>query len=301
MTSPTSSGAGRPDARTTWLLPYMGVQLKADRAINRALREAALDAEEATRGIAAKEGIGAAVRRAQLVGSRGAIGKIITQLFGEVHGIIKTGQSEAADAAIQAGMEWDHVILSAIESNPKKRKLLERSLQATADRNVQSMITRILKTEWTLSQSVISARSITQGQMNRLINSSLARGDSADDMAKKVKQFVDPSTPGGAAYAARRIGRTEINNAYHAQSIQQNEEKPWVADFEWHLSKSHNPHPGDACERYARQKIFPKDGVPKKPHPQCMCYIVPTVERLDVTIARARSGEFDSWFRSIAE
>lgn len=263
-------GPARGNPRSIWLLPYIRVQQSSDRKINKALHDAMLDADKAIQSIVGKPGVGAAVRRAQLVGTRGALTKIINALYGKVEEVVRTGQIDAAEAAFQAGFKWDKAILKAIEPNAKKRALLERSLAGTADRSVQAMITRILKTERTLSGNVYSAKSLTTGQISRLVNSSLAASDSADDLAKKVKGFINPNTPGGAAYAARRLGRTEINNAFHAQSIQQNEGKPWVDFMVWHLSGSHRPVPGDKCELYARQGKFPKEAVPPKPHPQCV-------------------------------
>jgi len=70
-------------------------------------------------------------------------------------------------------------------------------------------------------------------------------------------------------YAAKRLARTEINNAFHAQAIADVQEKPWVEHVTWHLSKMHKPIPGDLCETYDGQQ-FSTDLVPLKPHPQCV-------------------------------
>lgn len=294
MATQNASGS-RPNPKKTWLLPYIGVQQASDARIARALEQAALDAESAAAEIAAKPGIGNRVRYQQMMAARGVIYRIITAMFREVKEIIEDGQIDAVVAAKKANEDWDRSILSELGLPPAY------DLDPPAIRQVQAMITRVLKTERTLSENVWSANAIANGQLGRLVNSSLARGDSADDLAKKVRSFVDPNTPGGATYAARRLGRTEINNAYHAQSIEANLDRPWVIAMDWHLSGSHTPRPGDKCELYARMRSFAPDAVPGKPHPQCMCYVVPQVERLEVTMTRARAGEFDEWVAAHSE
>lgn len=300
MTGALNASGSGPNAKQVWLLPYITIQQAADKRIKKALIDAAADADKAILRLAGKPGIGAATRKAQLTGNQGAITRIINVLYRNVESIIVAFQHDAADAAAKADLNWElPAILEAIEPNAKKRKVLERSLSGTVDRNIQSMITRVLHTSRTLSENVYSSRSITNGQIDRVINSALAKGDSAVDISKAVKKFILPNTPGGASYAAMRLGRTEINNAFHAQAIAQSENKPWVDEMHWTLSGTHKTHPGDLCERYARQGNFPKYNVPPKPHPQCMCYVYPVVKSLDDTIAAARSGEFDAWAASV--
>jgi hypothetical protein len=109
-----------------------------------------------------------------------------------------------------------------------------------------------------------------------------------------VRGSIRPDTPGGVGYAAKRLGRTEVNNAFHAQAINDVREKPWVNAVKWNLSKVHVPKPGDKCELYDGQ-IFGKDEVPNKPHPQCMCYITPELEPWDSVEANIIAGLYDSY------
>jgi len=82
----------------------------------------------------------------------------------------------------------------------------------------------------------------------------------------------------------RRIARTEAANAFHLAQIRATEDDPEVIGYHWRLSGSH-PKP-DICDEYARMDfglgpgVWPKDRVPRvKPHPHCMCYLVPRVTR----------------------
>lgn len=272
----------------------MEVQREIDRKILAGLRSAALDAEREAKAIAGKTNISAKVRKAQLTGANGAIGKIIVALFEKIKDFITEGQIKASRAAIQASLNWDRKLLELIEPNRARREALGQALLATADRNVQAMITRILQTKRPLSRQVWITERTAMRRLDAAINNALARGDSADQLAKKVKQFVNPSTPGGIAYAARRLARTEINNAFHAQSVNHNKDKPWVMSMEWHLSGSHRPRPGDPCQAmHGRQ--YPVEDVPAKPHPQCMCYITPTVMGWEQFKLLAENGTFQPW------
>jgi hypothetical protein len=92
-----------------------------------------------------------------------------------------------------------------------------------------------------------------------------------------------------------RLARTEINNAFHAMSIQAAQEFPWTEAVEWHLSKVHEPQ-GCKCERYAEQREFAKDAVPDKPHPQCMCFVVPKTMGWNSFENQLKSGAFDGFY-----
>lgn len=167
-------------------------------------------------------------------------------------------------------------------------------MRQSASRGVQAMMTRILVSKIPLSQQVYRTEALASGQVDRIINSSLATGDSAADIAKKVRSSIDPSTPGGVAYAAKRLGRTEINNAFHAQSIADIEDKPWVDDVNWNLSKVHVPQ-GCKCEEYAAIRVFSNDSIPDKPHPQCMCYTTPNATNFDDFKANLLAGIYDDY------
>lgn len=211
---------------------------------------------------------------------------------------IREEQQNAAQAAIDASIEWDRKLLEQIEPNVARRRVLQNNLRAGVERQLQAMITRELQTEMPLSVRVYRTEALAKRQVQRVVNSGLARGIGAAELAGKVREFVDPSTPGGVTYAAKRLARTEINNAFHAQAIAHNRDKPWVDEFIWHLSRSHKPRPGDKCEVYARQRSFPKDAVPAKPHPQCFCYVTPEVMDFATFKAQLQSGAFDEWVQA---
>jgi len=171
---------------------------------------------------------------------------------------------------------------------------------AQARAGIDSFIAR-RENNYTLSQRVYRNRALSQGHVEKAINNGLLLGKSAREMAKDVKRFIDPSTPGGASYAAMRLGRTEIQNAFHFNAVKQYQESPWVERVLWTLSGSH-PEP-DECNEYAesvhfnggRAGEFRPDDLPAKPHPQCLCYTDPVAIDLDEYAKRFHAGEYDDY------
>lgn len=93
---------------------------------------------------------------------------------------------------------------------------------------------------------------------------------------------------------AKRLARTEMNNAFHAQAIEDMEDRPWIDFVRWHLSGSHKPS-GDECEANARHGLFPADAVPPKPHPNCFCFITPEVPDRNTFLLELQMGRYDEW------
>lgn len=283
-------------AATAWLLRYIALQQASDKKLDKILREAAIDAEKAVKALGDKPGIGASVRRAQLIGAQGAITKVLAALWREVRDLIKADRAEAQAAALNMSFDWDEVLLKRVYSDPKKRQAMRESLVASADRNVDAMIKRVFHTSQPLSSKVYRSQALSKAWIDRAINSALARGASVDELARTAKEFIRPDTPGGATFAARRLARTEINNAYHAQSIEAQQGKPWVTGMRWNLSRSHKKP--DICDVYARQGVFPVNQVPSKPHPQDLCYVTPETMGPEEFDKMLLAGAFKTWIDS---
>ena len=99
-----------------------------------------------------------------------------------------------------------------------------------------------------------------------------------------------------------RLARSEINNAFHAISVNHNVEKPWVEGMRWHLSRSH-PKPDD-CDKFAKggpkgDGVYrPPSNTPRKPHPHCFCYVTPEVPTEDAFLDRLIAGNYDDYLNS---
>ncbi|ACI06301.1 hypothetical protein PBI_BIGMAMA_11 [Mycobacterium phage BigMama] len=295
MTSPLEEPSVSPQRpRKNWLLRYLGVQEKYDAIIATALLDAAEDAEQGIRQRLGDDRLGSSTRRYQLQLARSAARDSLKLLFRNVHSAITAGQSEAAVAAVEAGFHDDRRILNRLFPNRARRAKYEDSMRQSASRGVQAMMTRVLQSNRPLSQRVYHTQALANGTVDRVINSALVKGDGAADIAKAVRQSIRPDVPGGVSYAAMRLGRTEINNAFHAQAINDINTKPWVDHVEWHLSKTHKEQ-GCRCEVYARIKRFPKEAIPDKPHPQCLCYITASLTPWEEFENNFLMGMYDSY------
>lgn len=280
MTSALRRRVPRPSDKdkANWLARYLTVEQQADREVFDALVSAtkSIDGELLKlKGIGTKT---AAVRRLQLSLTRRELRKQITGLYGDVASITKGARAKAAEAAVDATLAHESRTLARLFRTKTQRSSYGTSLRATARRNIEATVTRVLHTARPLSRNVYKARALSTGMVDKAINDALARGDSAENLAKSIHHLIDPNTPGGVSYAAKRLARTEINNAFHAQAIRDAQENPIVTHMRWHLSETHKSYPGDPCEDYALQGLFPKDAVPDKPHPNCRCFVTPEIE-----------------------
>lgn len=154
-----------------------------------------------------------------------------------------------------------------------------------------------------LSPRVYKNRALAAGQVDQAINTGILLGKSSKEIAADVRGLISARAPGGVSYSALRLGRTELNNAFHTTQTRAYAEQPWVAGVKWNLSGSH-PRP-DACDEYARQDhddlgagVFRRQNVPGKPHPQCLCYITAiTISREDF-IDNLFAGRYDTFLGS---
>lgn len=291
----------RPEARE-WIRRYASVQGRYEVRLDRLLERAAKDIEAEIKEIADKPGVGAELRRRQLIGSKSVIHKLLAEFWRDAGNLIRAGREEAADTALDVGFEWDEQMLARIYPDPDDRLQMRKYLLAAAERNIDAMLRRVYGVRLPLSKRVYKTQSLANGWVDRTVNNALAAGASAAELAKRVRFMIHPNTPGGVTFAARRLARTEINNTFHAQVVVDNEDKPWNNGMRWRLSGSH-PTP-DECDLYAQQEhgmgpgVFPVSQVPAKPHPQCFCYVTPetlTVAQFDAAFQR---GDYDNYLQS---
>lgn len=281
-----------------WLAKYIAVQRVSDVNVISMLKNAADDAQAL---VILKynddEKISARVAKYQATLLRREIAGVLADMYKGMQSVIFAGQQEAAVAAVEAELKHDADVLKILWPNTKRRKQFEDSFKEAARRNIRSAINRQLNPQYPLSQRVYKSGRLASCVLDRKINSAIARGSSAKDLAKLVKSDIAYGTPGGVSYAALRLARTEINNAFHAQAIQDAQDLPWVDEMEWHLSKVHEPQ-GCVCETYALERYFPVTGVPAKPHPQCMCYVTPKRSSYNDIALQLKSGQLDAYFES---
>jgi hypothetical protein len=265
--------------------PYLVQQVKADAELRRVLREAAIDA--ARRIQALGPNIGSQVRAAQLV-------LVIQQIrdnnqdlwVQEIQPIIEKYFPKVERVADRASATLRGLLVNAIGETAAES--LEQASEATSG---AGFILDAVRRSRELSQRVYRNAALTSGRIERLIRSSIIQGLSAKEIAKRVKDYIRPDVKGGVAYAAMRLARTELNNAFHERQKEIIRNKPWAMAV-WNLSKSH-PH-RDVCNDLAEDGPYEASEVPDKPHPQCLCYLsyelAPEKDIVAMIVQQARSA-----------
>lgn len=263
-----------------------------DREIRKVMRDAAAEAERIIRSLEGVTGPGAQLRSAQI-----ALAKLQVETWAGVKDGVEFGIGESFDQTAEMQALFDERLIQAAGIRPSFWK---QSMIAQSRAGIDSFIAR-RENKYTLSQRVYRNQALSRGYVEKAINNGLLLGKAPREIAKDVKKFIDPSTPGGASYAAMRLGRSEVQNAFHFNATKQYQESPWVDRVIWTLSGSH-PEP-DECNEYAdsvhftggRAGEFRPDDLPAKPHPQCLCYTDPVAMDIDEYARRFRKGEFDSY------
>lgn len=279
-----------------WITAYAKVQQAADREIIAVLRQAYRDINKQL-ALLTGDGIGVRVRREQLLAIQKNILRTQAEIFRKTGDIIRARRAEAIARAIQLGDAIDLALLERAGATGQAsalRTAFTRGLEET----VNLMIIRIEQSQFPLAQRIYRNQVWMEGRIQNLINSALTRGLSAREFAAEARDWFNPNTPGGTRYASMRLARTELNNAFHAASINQADEKPWISTMKWHLSRSH-PKP-DVCDAYAHggrdgDGVYLVRDVPRKPHPQCFCYVTPVSPDEDEFLDSLVGGKYDSY------
>jgi len=243
---------------------------------------------------------GNVVRRGQMSGALQALRGTLGLLFADVGETVKAGRTDAAQAAREAAFDWSEPLLKEAGLSTAEREMLRAGAIATTERNVDLMLRRYNTEQIALSKQVYKTKQLSQGWVDRVVNTSIGRGLTAREIAREVRSSIRPNTAGGVSYAALRLGRTELNNSFHTSAIVANADKPWAQAMEWHLSGSHAKK--DICDELAGKDkwglgngIFPKNKVPDKPHPQCFCFVVPKLQEEDDFVRDLLAGTYDSY------
>lgn len=277
---------------TTPLTDYLLVQSVWDKEMKRLLQEATAEAEAIVKSYGRKTGF----EKTKALQAVRDLRKVTSEVYGEGSVLIQRGQGAAAKAA-SVSERWMQGVLESRYGAPMPH--WDKALGYSAQNGIQAVLAR-RKNAIPLAQSVYRGEALANGKVADVVNRGLLLQKSADMIAKDVSSLINPNVPGGVSYAANRLARTEINNAFHAQQVASREEEPWTVALQWHLSGSH-PKP-DECNQYAEEEhekglgkgVFKKGTVPNKPHPNCLCYITTVTVDEDDFIDGFLAGQYDA-------
>lgn len=220
--------------------------------------------------------------------------RILTENMGFV---IIAGEKQAA----LAGADAMDALLNKFWGRTAAMQDMKLAVQFSARAGIESFASRRENTI-ALSKRVYNLYRLGTGQVNNAVNRALLRNLNARDFAKSIENMINPNTPGGVSYAATRLARTEINNAFHFSQVRYTREMPWVDGYKW--NRSGRSHSTDICADYASKDhdnlgpgVFSKRNVPGKPHPQCLCFLTTVTVDPKRFATSIRQGSYDSYFQ----
>lgn len=287
--------------RKRWLERFIKTLSPYDNKIKAVLVQGSKDADKAISELAKSTTFSSGVRTTQIKLAKAEIQSLLNGVFKDVSPIIKDGQSSTAVAAANALTETDRQFLVAALSSTNDVDAFIKSQRQSASLGVANSISRVTGSDIPLSARVYRTEKLANRWVQNQVNSAIIRGDSAKDIAKIVKTSIKPTAPGGVSYAALRLGRTELNNAFHCTAITLAENRPWIQGMDWRLSHVHvfDPARPEICEKYSRQ-IWEMGHVPAKPHPQCRCYVTPRLEPFESFLTSLTTGHYTDWIEDNA-
>lgn len=276
-----------PIPAKTPLITLMRLEAKHVAALNTILNRAVADLDKQI----AKMGDANPITVMQAKAQREAMASMMGRTFDNLEDVTRVGMVEAAQAASGVVSRYENELLKLVMDKSSMTNLAKSEAQRAAA-GMEAALKRMQGTSYMpLSKRVYNTRKLADGWVDDLVNKALASGWSRQKLAKELRQSINPATPGGVSYAANRTARTEINNAFHASSAERYMNSVIVEEVDWHLSSSHPE--GDICDTLQDESPYPKKEVPKKPHPNCYCYITPALPTEDEFLDNLLSGKYD--------
>lgn len=276
------------------LLRYIAVQALNDKEMAALLRDAAESSADVLRRMG--DSFSRRVRSAQL-----ELAQHQQQLWTTVGHQITVGLGDATGAAADSVSFLSELLLNKAGGSSAYWR---SALHTQANEALQNVLSRGAN-GIPLADSVYQHVHLATGRIDRILNAALANGLSAKEVARQVRSYINPDVAGGVSYAAMRLGRTELNNAFHTTTQLLYQPQPWVTAMKWNLSGSHPE--GDICDEYAFDSHFRNGGageflkqeVPSKPHPNCLCFTTPvSVDEREFENALV-AGKYDDYLNSM--
>lgn len=263
------------------------------------LAAAASDIERDLLKLAGRRGTGATLEAAQLRLILKEIHDYNNGIFKDIFLTMRGGLRAVIEGAWFGKTQID----TYLRRNGLALPGLATSFKAQAKRGFDNVIAKGIN-NIPLSRQVYATKALANGWVDRKVRSALIRQVSAAQLAREVREFIDPDVKGGVSYAAIRLARTELNNAFHTNALRRYEE-PWATGCRWRLSARHKAHQvrglPEICEQYANVElghgtgVFPVADTPALPHPQCRCTISQEVVSEDAFIDGLLAGEYDDY------
>lgn len=253
------------------LVRYLSLEGDVIAQVNKVLGAAVRDLDKDIARLQGSSKIGDQITLLQARQTRLALKRQTATVFSNIEDVMARGKRSAASLASKMVSDEESPLLKLVMSGKAMQQLADDEALRAAS-TVETVMARFSSSYKPLSQRVYNSDQLTKGYVDSMVNIQLAKGASWGDFSKAARSMIDPNTPGGVAYAAKRLARTEINNAFHASSAERyrNSNVPGLMVV-WNLSGSHKVP--DECNKYDEEGPYAPEAVPEKPHPQCLCYL----------------------------
>lgn len=274
------------------LLAVSGVTLAE---MNQMMTDGAQEVERLVPKLIEKHTTGGTVKAAQLLLVQRELKALQSALWGDLGRAARSG----VERAYLKGFEGpEDVLLRMFAKHGVNRQPFLAAWRAQAKAGISAMLAKA-QNGIPLSRAVYKTQALAQGLVDRKLKQGLLLGMNAKTIAKSVKDLIRPDVKGGVSYAAHRLARTELNNAFKTAQENRYVDEPWTSGMRWNLSKSH-PVP-DICNVLAEQDIhglgdgvYPVGQRPNS-HPNCLCYLTPEQVSEDDFIDNFLAGEYNSY------
>lgn len=271
------------------LLKDIGMTEKHLRAT---LKDGAEEAARIVPKLIEKNTTGGKLKAAQAAIVQREIKALLSAMWGDLGRHIADGVKETVLTASQG----EDILYKYMSQQGKA--IMKAAFKEQARAGIEAVLAKAAN-DIPLASSVYRTQALSSGLVHRKVNNGLLLGHSAQRIADSVRDLIKPDVAGGVSYAAFRLARTELNNAYKTSQETRYKDEPWTKGMEWHLSRSH-PEP-DECDRYADANehglgagVYPFGARPHS-HPNCLCYLTPTQVDEDEFIESFLDGEYNTY------
>ena len=229
------------------------------------------------------------LRQRHLLALERALERRARQLTPEILDATRAGIHLAVLEAVNGPEQLTLDLLGGVFEQAAVRRLFA----GINERAVLAILARTGRDGLKLSDRVWRIGERWRAAARRLVEDGVARGLDPRKLAREVERYLQPGVhttlkaatrrrlkvPKDVSMEAMRLAVTEMQHSFHEGAILANRAAPSYQGSFWRLSESHPI--ADVCDEYAGHNgngFWLAGEEPAKPHPWCMCVLVPSHE-----------------------
>lgn len=247
---------------------------KNSKEIKEIYRKAYESVKDELNKVAHSDGKSRAYKEQALRDLKKALRDAQTQAGIEVQNKIKKGILDVSQAVCDDAAKWAEKVF--------KVNLVSSYLNVPKSVVEKLTYGQVYESGWSLSKRIWSENKKTQEAIYKIIAEMTAQGKSAEEIAKAIERFVNPSAKkkvktgvgkNRVDYNAMRLARTLVQHAYQQAMVEVTKNNPWCMYYVWHANGGHScPMCRDRDGRQYDKNDLPLD------HPNGMCTVVPEID-----------------------